>query len=61
MKIHAIHQQIGDVDIGFGDAPFDLVRCPITSNVVEEQRLALLLVGKDVQPAAARAVKHMPD
>ena len=62
VQVHAIHQQIGDLNIGFGNAPFRFGQMPHHfKRRREEQRLALLLIGKDVQPAAARAVKHMPD
>jgi hypothetical protein len=62
VQIHAIHQHVGDMNIGFGDATFGFGQMPHhLKGGGEKQRLPLLLIGKHIDTAAARPVKYMAD
>lgn len=60
VQVHAIRQHIGGINIGFGDTTpgFDQVSHHFKGGGKEE-RLAFLLIDKEIQPATTRPIKHM--
>jgi|AGFS01.1.fsa_nt_gi hypothetical protein len=60
VQVHPVHQNAGDLYIRLGHPPFGFGQMPHhLKGGGKKERLALLLVGKKVESAAARLVKHV--